>query len=122
VQLVCRDIRPFQTVAGEGFKALADALIMIGIKYGQVAANEILPYPTTISRNIETKYAEIKENIMIPQLLKYVNVHGGSVTTDMWTDQFKQRYKMTRTSVAKHSAYSVPVLCNVQQYSFIQLD
>lgn len=97
VQFVCRDIRPFQTVAGDGFMALADALIMIGVKYGQVAASEILPNPTTISRNIEAKYADIKENVVIPELLKYVNVYGGSVTTDMWTEQFTQTSYITLT-------------------------
>jgi Hermes transposase DNA-binding domain len=97
VHFVCRDIRPFQTVAGEGFQALADALIMIGVKYGQVAASEILHNPTTISRNIETKYAEIKENVVIPELLKYVNVYGGNITTDMWTEQFTQTSYITLT-------------------------
>jgi hypothetical protein len=58
VQFVCRDIRPFQTVAGDGFQALVDALIMIGVKYGQVFASEVLPNQSTISRNIEAKYAE----------------------------------------------------------------
>lgn len=97
VQFVCQDIRPFQTVAGEGFKALANVLNMIGVKYGQVAASEILPNPTTISRNIEAKYAEIKQNVVIPQLLKYVNVYGGSVTTDMWTEQSTQTSYITLT-------------------------
>jgi hypothetical protein len=64
VQFVCRDIRPFQTMAGDGFQALADALTMTGVKYGQASASEILPNPTTISRNIEAKYAEINENIV----------------------------------------------------------
>ena len=33
----CRDLRPFETVAGDGFVALAQALISVGVKYGQVS-------------------------------------------------------------------------------------
>ena len=29
----CRDLRPFETVAGDGFVALAQALISVGVKY-----------------------------------------------------------------------------------------
>jgi len=35
-----RSLRPFETVAGDGFVALAQARISVKVKYGQVSAKE----------------------------------------------------------------------------------
>jgi hypothetical protein len=59
--------------------ALADALILVGVKYGQIAANDILSHPTTISRNIAAKAAELKDEIVIPHTKSFSEV----ITTDM---------------------------------------
>jgi hypothetical protein len=34
-------IRPFEVVAGDGFRSLAQALIAVGVKYGQVAVKDV---------------------------------------------------------------------------------
>lgn len=88
VEFVCRDIRPFKVVCGTGFLALADALILVGVKYGQIAAKDILPHPTTISRNIAARAAALKDEIVIPHIKSFINTFGGAVTTDMWTEQY----------------------------------
>jgi len=45
-EFACKDIRPFEIVAGDGFKSLAQALITVGVKYGQVSVDDVLPHPT----------------------------------------------------------------------------
>jgi hypothetical protein len=86
VEFVCRDIRPFNTVEGEGFLDLAQALINVGVRYGQVNAADVLPHRTTVSNNVAKRAAELKESVVIPDILSYLNRWGGGVTTDMWTE------------------------------------
>jgi Hermes transposase DNA-binding domain len=57
---VCGGIRPFETIAGDGFRALAQAFIGIGVKYGQVSASNVIPNPTTVSRKISDTATKLK--------------------------------------------------------------
>ena len=98
VEFVCKDIRPFEVVAGDGFKSLAQALIAVGVKYGQVALKDILPHPSTVSRRVDAVAAELKKDVVIPDLKSCVNKYGGAITTDMWTDTFTQTSYITVTS------------------------
>jgi len=50
VEFVCKDIRPFETVSGDGFIALAQAFVNVGVRYGQISASDVLPHPTTVSK------------------------------------------------------------------------
>lgn len=54
VQYVTQDLRSFAAVNGSGFKALARCLVETGVKLGSknFDINDILPHPTTISRNL----------------------------------------------------------------------
>lgn len=97
VEFVSKDLRPFEIVAGDGFIELAQALINAGVKYGQVSANDILPDPVTISRNLVAKYSDVKVNVVVPEIRSLFNVFGGGVTTDMWTDEYKQVSYITVT-------------------------
>lgn len=55
VDFCCKDIRPFETVAGGGFIKLAQELINIGAAYGHLSAEKLLPDPTTISHKCQEK-------------------------------------------------------------------
>lgn len=81
VKTCARDIRPFKFVEGEGFAQLADKLISIGAKYGNVAAADILPSATTVSRHLAEVVVAEKDKLL-PQL-RSIGQFG--VTTDMWT-------------------------------------
>lgn len=98
VEFVCKDIRPFEVVSGEGFIRLAESLIMVGVKYGQVPATDVLPHPTTVSRQVSLKAADLKANVVIPDIKSCLNVHVGAVTTDIWTDQYTNNSYITATA------------------------
>jgi len=52
VEFVCMDIRPFESVSGDDFIALAQAFINVWVRYGQISASDVLPHPTTVSRGV----------------------------------------------------------------------
>jgi len=96
-EFACRDLRPFETVAGDGFVALAQALISVGVKYGQVSAKDMLPHPSTVSRKIADVAANVKQNMVMPEILNCLNKWGGGITTDMWTESYRQLSYITVT-------------------------
>lgn len=56
-------------VSGPGFKSLASYLIEVGSQFGQVDVDDLLPHPTTISRNliknIDTKREQLFTSIRL---------------------------------------------------------
>jgi len=96
-ECVCRDIRPFETIAGEGFASLAQAFISIGVKYGMVSAKDVIPNPTTVSRKTAEVADSVRNETAKPQVLECLNNWGGGVTTDMWTEMFTQTSYITVT-------------------------
>lgn len=97
VDFVCRDIRPFNAIEGEGFLELAQSLINVGVRYGQVKAADVLPDRTTVSNYIAKRAKEMKETVVIPHIKKHLNKWGGGVTTDMWTECHTQTPYITVT-------------------------
>lgn len=82
-----KNCRSFKLVADSGLKKFAKFLINVGANFGSnVNVDNLLPDPTTVSKNIsalyETHFALIKEEIMIYKCFGY------SITTDIWTDNF----------------------------------
>jgi len=84
-------------VAGDGFVALAQALISVGVKYGQVSAKDMLPHPSTVSRKIADVAADVKQKTVMPEILNCLNKWGGGITTDMWTESYRQVSYITVT-------------------------
>jgi hypothetical protein len=97
-EFVCTDIRPFETISGDGFIALAQALIGIGVQHGQVSARDVIPHPTTVSRKIADIATNLKETVVKPELNLTINKWGGGLTTDMWTERFTQTSYITLTA------------------------
>ncbi|CAG8839893.1 2295_t:CDS:1, partial [Cetraspora pellucida] len=52
VNFVCKDLRPFEIIEGEGFRDFSQEMINIGAKFGQIQVDNLFSHPTTISRNI----------------------------------------------------------------------
>jgi hypothetical protein len=96
-EFVCKDIRPFEAVAGVGFVALAQSLIDVGVKYGRVSARDVLPHPTTVSRRVSEVVEKLKNDNVRPQIESCVKKWGGAVTTDMWTETYTQSSYITVT-------------------------
>lgn len=60
VEFVCQDIRPYDSVSGKGFNQLAQHLVDTAAKIGKFNVSEILPHPTTVSRNIEKRAQSLR--------------------------------------------------------------
>ena len=90
IKLCSKDLRPFDIVSGEGFINFAQVLINIGAKKGNIDASDILPHPTTISRNI-VETAETLRSEIIPYLKVKIEEGLCAASTDMWTDDFKKK-------------------------------
>jgi len=60
IKFVCQDILPMDIVSGPRFKDLASYLIKLRSQFGQIDVDDLLPHPTTISRNLiknsDTRY------------------------------------------------------------------
>jgi len=93
----CRDLRPFETVAGDGFVALAQAFTSVGVKYGKVSAKDVIPHPTTVSRRVTDVTAKVRQETVIPEIRNCFNKCGGGITTDMWTKSYRQLSYITVT-------------------------
>lgn len=90
IKFVCQDIRPMDIVSGPGFKDLASYLIKVGSQFGQIDVDDLLPHPTTISRNL-IKNSDAKREQLFISIKPFLIANMVSATTDMWTDNYKKR-------------------------------
>jgi hypothetical protein len=98
INLVCKDLRPFEIILGEGFREFSQEMINIGATYGTLSVDELFPHPTTISRNV-IKKAESAKTALALKLKDVFQFTGGAFTTDMWTDDFR---KLSYISLTVH--------------------
>ncbi|CAL9694246.1 unnamed protein product [Knipowitschia caucasica] len=89
VDFCTKDLRPFYTVSGEGFQALAQELINIGASYGRIAASSVLPHHGTISKACLEK-AEMKREQLVSELKQTLASGDIGMSTDMWTDDYRK--------------------------------
>lgn len=79
-------------VAGSGFHQVAKIFSQLGAKYGELSDEniaELLPHPTTVTRNIE-KIA-IKGRECLTDLLELIFTRiGGAISLDGWQDNYKR--------------------------------
>ncbi|CAL9699746.1 unnamed protein product [Knipowitschia caucasica] len=98
VDFCTKDLRPFYTVSGEGFQALAQELINIGASYGRIAASSVLPHHGTISKACLEK-AEMKREQLVSELKQTLASGDIGMSTDMWTDDYR---KMSYIAITCH--------------------
>lgn len=96
VTLCSKDVRPFDIVSGSGFINFAQTLLQIGATYGNLDAKNLLPHPTTVSRNTEKEMERVR-NELISKVQLLIDSRSCSATTDMWTDPFKHLSYITLT-------------------------
>lgn len=97
VQFCAQDMRPFEIVAGRGFKIVAQHFLSMGAAFGDMDVSDILPHPTTISRNVQKIKAQKLETIL-PTIRKAMELEECSATTDMWTENRKKNNYLTMTA------------------------
>src|SRR5688572_25773163 len=82
INLVCKDLRPFEIIVGQGFREFSQEMIDISSKYGSLQVDNLFPHPTTISRNIIKNADSLKKKIA-ENLKDIFELVGGAFTTDM---------------------------------------
>lgn len=84
---VVKNCRSFKIVEDSGLKKFARFLLNVGAKFGpNIDVNNLLPHPTTLSRNIKDLYEVHFVNIR-SELSNYKRF-GYSITSDIWTDNY----------------------------------
>ncbi|CAF4064119.1 unnamed protein product [Adineta steineri] len=85
VEFVSLDTRAFELVCGDGFLYFAQTLLDVGKKLSNaqnINVVDLLPHPTTVSRNINKLYTNRKTQLI--DLCKSMKSY--SVVVDFWTD------------------------------------
>ena len=97
--LSCIDLRPFDIVAGDGFTRYTQELLNIQHKSSTLLrATDLLPNPTTVSRNISSRADTVKTDLAITLQSAYKDNGSISFTSDMWTDAHRKRSYITITA------------------------
>ena len=89
INLVCKDLRPFEIILGHGFREFSQEMINIGAMYGSLSVDDLFLHPTTISRNV-IKEAESVKSTLTLKLKDIFQLVGVAFTTDMWTDDYRK--------------------------------
>lgn len=87
VDFVCADLRLHDTIAGQGFFKLAQHLVDTAAKIGKFDVKEILPHPTTLSRNLIER-AQTLRRAVVTDLTDTIVKCGCAVRTDIWTENY----------------------------------
>lgn len=95
-KFVCQDLRSFNIVKGKGFQELAQSLVSLGSRCGDIDVKDVLPDPTTISRNINQIAQNLRENVK-EELRNTIHKWGGAITLDMWTEDFRKNSYLCMT-------------------------
>jgi len=95
VTMCALDFRPLSTITGVGFQCLAQSLVRIGSKYGDVDISKLFHHPSTYSRRLLPKMAaDVRKTVStllqqqfetMPEFLAPAAFVG-----DHWTDKFRQ--------------------------------
>jgi len=65
------DIRPLSIIDESGFKELGQFLMKVGHQYGDVDINDLMPHPTTVSKNT-IKMAENHRNTLFESIVLFI--------------------------------------------------
>lgn len=96
LNFVTSDIRPFDICSGEGFKALGQELINIGVEYGQQNIDDILVTRRCLTRVVLPEVIKGRKDSIKILLEQYKAI---SFTCEMWSDN-KQKNFLTLTGHA----------------------
>lgn len=85
-------MRSMSAITGIGLQNLLSTFTKIGARYGELnceQVDEILPNPTTVSRNMQVTAAETRFLLCSDLRMIFEDI-GGAITLDIWTDDFKK--------------------------------
>ena len=96
VTLCCKDIRPYDVVAGDGFVNIVQHFVNLGAKYGRFNVKDVLPHPTTVSRNV-VKTAQAMKGSVAEEIKPIIEAYGCAITTDIWTEDYHKTSYISST-------------------------
>jgi hypothetical protein len=100
------DSRSFMTCEGRGLLALIDVILQEAAKSkSKLSAGDLMPDRTTISRYVTTEAAGLRKELA-PGIKESIGLRGGSMTTDMWTEDYN---KTSYMSLTYHSVQNMQV-------------
>lgn len=108
---VAADLRPFLFVEGSGFKWLAQTLIKLEAKHGNMDIDSVLPSAVTVSRHLSRAYSDLRSTVVA----KLAAVRHVGPTCDFWVHSSTSINYLTVTVqyVSGHSTVS-RVLATIQ--------
>jgi len=91
------DLGPFNIVNGAGFKNLAQSLIDVGAKYGDVKAEGVLPHASTVSRKTSVVADKVTSKFL-PETKDAMRNGRCSLDAKMWSDKYSKTAYLTTTA------------------------
>jgi len=88
---LAKDLRPLNSVEGEGFQLIAQNLINLGAKYGKINVKDCISHRTTLtSKYLPSVTAKLESNLL-KAIMTTSSYPRFTFTTDMWSDRYQQR-------------------------------
>ena len=99
VQMCALDLRPFAAISGVGFKGLLGVCMNIAQNVqGKIDIDEILPHPSTVSRNVEILAGKVRKCLAEEMKSVMDELVSVSFTTDMTTEDYTKASYSALTS------------------------
>lgn len=121
INFVCKDLRPYAALEGEGFLDFAHTIWNLGAKHGAATRDHIssiLPSAVTLSRNVKKMAITKKEKMrsILSQVLNCCLFIG--ITCDIWMDDYR---KISYMALTAHFYTESIKLCD-QVISIVPMD
>jgi hypothetical protein len=98
--MCCKDLRPFSTVEGEGFKLLASTLLDVGAKAKvPIAVHDLLPVANTVKNHVVKVAKHSRTSVQNMLVVHFDSGHSAGFTVDLWTDKAR---KLSFVSITVH--------------------
>uniref|UniRef100_A0A3P9CYL1 HAT C-terminal dimerisation domain-containing protein n=1 Tax=Maylandia zebra TaxID=106582 RepID=A0A3P9CYL1_9CICH len=79
-----------------GFTQLAQHLVDTAARIGKFDVCEILPHPTTVSRNVEMRAQSLRKHV-VEEITATISKFGCAVTADIWTETYRKTSFLSAT-------------------------
>ncbi|OWA55512.1 hypothetical protein BV898_19896, partial [Hypsibius exemplaris] len=87
VAFTAKDLRAFNTVAGDGFIEIICAAVSIGRRFdfSLELSSELIPHRTTVSQRLGETAKDVR-SLLGPELVSVFSEYGGGITLDGWKE------------------------------------
>ncbi|CAF1209747.1 unnamed protein product [Adineta ricciae] len=86
---ICKDIRPFAIIEDDGFREIAQELVSLGAKYGNIEVGRVLRSSKIIGLHIQELAQSHREKVRL-QFVEPVEKQSLVICPDLWSDAHRQ--------------------------------